>query len=53
MIIPKNLRNLINKVKLLFVDGKNMDFPDNCFDIVFRNAVVEHVGGRREKTIYS
>lgn len=34
------------KVNLLFGDGKNLDFPDNHFDIVFCNAVVEHVGNR-------
>src|SRR4030042_1864807 len=37
------------KVKLLFADGKNLPFPNNHFDIVFSNAVVEHVGGMDEK----
>ena len=32
-------------VKLLFGDGKKLEFSDNCFDIVFSNAVIEHVGG--------
>jgi SAM-dependent methyltransferase len=34
------------KVKLVWGDGCNLDFPDNYFDIVFCNAVVEHVGSR-------
>jgi ubiquinone/menaquinone biosynthesis C-methylase UbiE len=37
------------KVKLIFGDGKNLDFPDNYFDIVFCNAVVEHVGEYQEQ----
>ena len=36
------------KVTLISGDGKYLNFPDNCFDIVFSNAVVEHVG-RTEK----
>jgi len=33
------------KVKLVFGDGRKLEFSDNHFDIVFSNAVVEHVGG--------
>ncbi|MFH1957597.1 MAG: methyltransferase domain-containing protein [bacterium] len=41
----KNFNRRFPKVRLVFGDGKNLPFPDNCFDIVFSNAVVEHVGG--------
>jgi len=37
------------KVKLIFGDGKNLDFPDDYFDIVFCNAVVEPVGEYQEQ----
>jgi len=37
-------RNIYPQVNLVKGDGKAMDFSDNHFDIVFCNAVVEHVG---------
>jgi len=40
----KDFSKCFPKVKLVFGDGKNLQFPDNHFDIVFSNAVVEHVG---------
>lgn len=36
-------------VKLIQGDGKNLPFPDNYFDVVFCNAVVEHVGSYKEQ----
>lgn len=32
------------KVRLIFGDGRSLDFDDDSFDIVFSNAVVEHAG---------
>jgi hypothetical protein len=37
------------RVKLIFGDGKLLPFPENHFNIVFCNAVVEHVGNRDEQ----
>lgn len=37
-------RERFPKVNLVLGDGKSIDFPDNAFNIVFSNAVVEHVG---------
>jgi len=38
------------KVKLVFGDGTNLQFSDNHFDIVFCNAVVEHVGSKDQQS---
>jgi len=42
------------KFKLIFGDGKALPFPDNYFDVVCCNAVVEHAGNFEEqkKLIY-
>lgn len=45
----KNFREQFPEVKLVLGDGKNLDFPDNSFDIVFCDAVVEHVGTDEEQ----
>ena len=45
----KNFREQFPEVKLVFGDGKDLDFPDDSFDIVFCNAVVEHVGTNEEQ----
>ncbi len=37
------------KTKLVYGDGKCLDFPDGCFDIVFSNAVLEHVGSQHDQ----
>ncbi|MBN2532433.1 MAG: methyltransferase domain-containing protein [Spirochaetales bacterium] len=37
------------EVKIIQGDGKKMDFPAHYFDIVFSNAVIEHVGRREEQ----
>ena len=41
-----DFRSSFPKVNLIFQDGRALDFPDNKFDIVFSNAVVEHTGTR-------
>lgn len=41
-----DFRSSFPKVNLIFRDGRALDFPDNEFDIVFSNAVVEHTGTR-------
>ena len=38
------------KVKLVFGDGRSLEFADNHFDIVFCNAVVEHVGSKGQQS---
>jgi len=44
-----NFRESFPKVNLVFGDGKKLNFPDNKFDIVFSNAVVEHTGELKEQ----
>jgi SAM-dependent methyltransferase len=45
----KNYNTHSPLVKLVFGDGRNLGFRENQFDIVFSNAVVEHVGGQEEQ----
>jgi len=44
-----NFRKEFPEVNFVLGDGRNLDFPDNGFDIVFSNAVVEHVGSEKEQ----
>lgn len=37
------------QVKLVLADGRNLPFETNAFDIVFSNAVLEHVGSRADQ----
>lgn len=45
----KNFREQFPEVKLVFGDAKALNSPNNHFDIVFSNAVVEHVGNEEEQ----
>jgi hypothetical protein len=36
-------------VTLVIADGKSLPFPDQSFEIGFSNAVIEHVGSRKEQ----
>jgi hypothetical protein len=40
------------KVSVVQADGRHLPFADKTFDIVFSNAVVEHVGGRTEQEAF-
>ncbi len=42
-------KKLCPQVQVVLGNGKCLDFPDNAFDIVFSNAVVEHVGPTEEQ----
>ncbi|MEI6437349.1 MAG: methyltransferase domain-containing protein [Candidatus Omnitrophota bacterium] len=44
-----NFRKAFPEVKLVFGDGRRLDFKDDQFDIVFSNAVVEHVGNEEQQ----
>jgi SAM-dependent methyltransferase len=43
------LRNRYPDVTFVQADGRRLPFPDQSFDVVHSNAVVEHVGPRAEQ----
>jgi ubiquinone/menaquinone biosynthesis C-methylase UbiE len=34
-------------------DGRNLPYPDNTFDLVFSNSVIEHVGNETDKIAFA
>jgi len=40
------------KVKTVNYDGRGFPFKDKAFDICWCNAVIEHVGGRRQQELF-
>ena len=44
-----DFNRLFPGVKLVFGDARNLNYPDDYFDIVFSNAVIEHAGERKDQ----
>ena len=42
-------RRMFPQIQLVFCDALHMDFDDDHFDIVFSNAVIEHVGSEENQ----
>jgi ubiquinone/menaquinone biosynthesis C-methylase UbiE len=40
------------QVSAIAADGRNLPFADNSFEIVYSNAVIEHVGGHEEQKVF-
>jgi len=61
-VVEAGIRNLVSEVvasglepeshswgNWIQADGKNLPFPDKFFDLVFSNAVIEHVGDENDQ----
>ncbi|MFA5184668.1 MAG: methyltransferase domain-containing protein [Patescibacteria group bacterium] len=49
---PQQFLKRYPRVKAVIYDGKKFPFPDESFDIVWSNAVLEHVGSRAEQIFF-
>jgi ubiquinone/menaquinone biosynthesis C-methylase UbiE len=50
---PQNARALQPNVEFEVADGCALPYPDESFDWVFSNAVIEHVGDRRKQEAFA
>jgi len=45
----KHFSQLYPNIRVVIADGTKIPFPDNNFDIIYSNAVIEHVGSREKQ----
>jgi SAM-dependent methyltransferase len=46
------LETIFSGLKFIQIDGRNLPFKDNEFDIIFCSAVIEHVGTREQQQAF-
>jgi hypothetical protein len=50
---PENRKALLSNVEFEVADGCALPYPDQSFDWVFSNAVIEHVGDRQRQEMFA